>query len=99
MLADGFVVGVTNPKTIVFFVAALPQVVDTAAGHVLPQMLVLGVVFLAIAVVSDSVWALAASMARDWFAQSPGRIAALGGAGGVAMVGLGVSLAFTGRKD
>lgn len=99
VLADGFIVGVTNPKTIVFFVAALPQVVDTAAGHVVTQMLALGVVFLAIAVVSDSVWALTASLARDWFAQSPRRIAAIGGAGGVAMVGLGVSLAFTGRKD
>ncbi|MEN4474542.1 LysE family transporter [Mycolicibacterium cosmeticum] len=99
VLADGFVVGMTNPKTIVFFVAALPQVVDRAAGHVASQMLVLGVVFLAIAVISDSVWALAAGLARDWFAQSPRRIAAIGGAGGLAMVGLGVSLAVTGRKD
>ena len=98
-LADGFVVGVTNPKTIVFFVAALPQVVDPAAGHVLTQMLALGVVFLVIAVVSDSIWGLAASLARDWFAQSPDRIAAIGGAGGLAMVGLGLSLAFTGRKE
>ena len=98
-LADGFVVGVTNPKTIVFFVAALPQVVNPAAGHVLTQMLALGVVFLVIAVVSDSIWALAASLARDWFAQSPDRIAAIGGAGGLAMVGLGLSLAFTGRKE
>jgi threonine/homoserine/homoserine lactone efflux protein len=98
-LADGFAVGVTNPKTIVFFVAALPQVVNPAAGHVLTQMLALGVVFLVIAVVSDSIWALAASLARDWFAQSPDRIAAIGGAGGLAMVGLGLSLAFTGRKE
>ncbi|MCX8557450.1 MULTISPECIES: LysE family translocator [Mycolicibacterium] len=99
VLADGFVVGMTNPKTIVFFVAALPQVVDAAAGNVPAQMLVLGVVFLAIAVVSDSVWALAAGLARDWFAQSPRRFAAIGGAGGLAMVGLGISLAVTGRKD
>ncbi|KIU18618.1 LysE family translocator [Mycolicibacterium llatzerense] len=99
VLADGFVVGMTNPKTIVFFVAALPQVVDPAAGHVSTQMLILGVVFLAIAVTSDSIWALAAGLARDWFAQSPRRIAAIGGAGGLAMVGLGVSLAVTGRKD
>lgn len=99
VLADGFVVGLTNPKTIVFFVAALPQVVDPTAGNVSAQMLVLGVVFLAIAVVSDSIWALTAGLARDWFAQSPRRIAAIGGAGGLAMVGLGVSLAVTGRKD
>jgi threonine/homoserine/homoserine lactone efflux protein len=99
VVADGFIVGLTNPKTIVFFVAALPQVVDTAAGNELVQMLVLGLVFLVIAVVSDSVWALAASFARDWFAQSPRRIAAIGGAGGVAMVGLGASLAFAGPQD
>lgn len=99
VLADGFVIGMTNPKTIVFFVAALPQVVDPAAGHVTTQMLVLGVVFLAIAVISDSVWALVAGLARDWFAQSPRRIAAIGGVGGLAMVGLGVSLAVSGRKD
>lgn len=99
VLADGFVVGMTNPKTIVFFVAALPQVVDPAAGRVTAQMLVLGVVFLSIAVISDSIWALAAGLARDWFAQSPRRFAAIGGAGGLAMVGLGVSLAVTGRKD
>jgi threonine/homoserine/homoserine lactone efflux protein len=99
VLADGFIVGMTNPKTIVFFVAALPQVVDPAAGQVTTQMLVLGVVFLTIAVISDSVWALVAGLARDWFAQSPGRIAAVGGVGGLAMVGLGVSLAVTGRKD
>jgi threonine/homoserine/homoserine lactone efflux protein len=99
IIADGFLVGVANPKTIVFFVAALPQVVDPAAGHVTTQMLVLGVVFLAIAVISDSVWALIAGLARDWFAQSPRRIAAIGGVGGMAMVGLGVSLAVTGRKD
>lgn len=99
VLADGFIVGMTNPKTIVFFVAALPQVVDPAAGQVTTQMLVLGMVFLTIAVISDSVWALVAGLARDWFAQSPGRIAAVGGVGGLAMVGLGVSLAVTGRKD
>lgn len=99
VLADGFIVGITNPKTIVFFVAALPQVVDPAAGQVTTQMLVLGMVFLTIAVISDSVWALVAGLARDWFAQSPGRIAAVGGVGGLAMVGLGVSLAVTGRKD
>src|SRR4051812_8413142 len=41
-LWDGFAVGVSNPKTIVFFAAVLPQFVDRAQGHVVAQMLVLG---------------------------------------------------------
>ena len=39
------VVGLTNPKTILFFVAFLPQFTNAAAGHVAVQMAVLGVVF------------------------------------------------------
>src|SRR5499427_2938002 len=66
ILRDGFLVGVTNPKAIVFFAAVLPQFVDRAAGHVPLQMLLLGAVFIAIAVVSDSAWALAAGTARAW---------------------------------
>jgi threonine/homoserine/homoserine lactone efflux protein len=99
VMADGFVVGLTNPKTIVFFVAVLPQVVDPASGHAVLQMLALGSIFPAIALVSDSVWALVAGTARNWFARSPRRLAAIGGAGGLAMVSVGVALAATGRKD
>jgi threonine/homoserine/homoserine lactone efflux protein len=99
VMVDGFVVGITNPKTIVFFVAALPQVVDPATGHVIAQMLTLGVVFPAIALFSDSVWAILAGTARDWFARSPRKMSAIGGAGGLAMVSLGISMAVSGRKD
>ncbi|WP_405551910.1 LysE family translocator [Streptomyces sp. NBC_01171] len=98
-LWDGFAVGVANPKTIVFFAAVLPQFTDPAEGRVPVQMLLLGLVFNAIALVCDSVWGLAASAARDWFARSPRRLAAVGGAGGLAMVGLGVTVAVTGRTD
>ncbi len=99
VVVDGFVVGLTNPKTIVFFLAALPQVVDPASGHAVTQMLVLGGVFPAIALISDSVWALLAGTARNWFARSPRRMAAIGGAGGLAMVSVGVTIAVTGRRD
>ncbi|WP_171110338.1 MULTISPECIES: LysE family translocator [Streptomyces] len=98
-LGEGFAVGVTNPKTIVFFAAVLPQFVDRAQGHVVAQMLLLGLVFNLIAVACDSVWGLAAAGARDWFARSPGRLAAVGGVGGLTMIGLGVTVAATGRKD
>ena len=91
-LRIGFVVGVTNPKTILFFVAFLPQFTNTAAGHVSIQMAVLGLVFGVMAICSDSLWALLASKARDWFARQPRRLDHLGAAGGTMMVGLGVTL-------
>jgi threonine/homoserine/homoserine lactone efflux protein len=96
---EGFAVGVTNPKTIVFFAAVLPQFVDRGAGHVTLQMLLLGLIFNAIALTCDSIWGLAASTARDWFARSPRRLSLVGGVGGLAMIGLGVTVAVTGRKD
>jgi threonine/homoserine/homoserine lactone efflux protein len=98
-LLDGLVVGVANPKTIVFFTVALPQFADRDAGHVPLQLLVLGAMFAAIAVLCDSVWAVAAGTARQWLARSPRRLSAIGGAGGLAVVGLGVTVAATGRKD
>lgn len=94
-LRTGFVVGATNPKTIVFFVAFLPQFTNAAAGHVGAQVALLGTLFALMAVVSDSVWALAASRARDWFARKPQRLDAMGAAGGVMMIGLGATLAAT----
>jgi len=98
-LWDGFAVGLTNPKTIVFFAAILPQFVDPAQGSVATQMLVLGLVFNLIAVMFDSVWGLTASAARVWFARSPRRLSMVGGVGGLTMISLGVTMAVTGRKD
>jgi threonine/homoserine/homoserine lactone efflux protein len=99
IVADGFVVGVGNPKVIVFFAAVLPQFVDRSAGHVTAQLLVLGLLFAGIALVSDSVWAVAAGSARAWLGRSPRRLSLIGGTGGLVMIGLGATLAVTGRKD
>lgn len=96
---DGVAVGATNPKTIAVFLVVMPQFVDRDAGHVASQLLVLGLVFPLIALLLDSCWALAAGTARQWLSSSPRRLAAIGGAGGLVMIGLGVSLAATGRKD
>lgn len=95
VVRQGYVVGVTNPKTIVFFVAVLPQFTDFHAGRVPAQMMVLGLVFTVIAFVCDSVWALAAGAARTWFASSPRRLCAVRATGGGMMVGLGGLLALT----
>jgi threonine/homoserine/homoserine lactone efflux protein len=96
---EGFVVGVSNPKWIVFFTAILPQFIDPAGAPVALQMLALGAIAVAIAIVSDSVWGMLAGTARSWLARSPRRLEALGGVGGLTMIGLGVRLAATGRKD
>jgi threonine/homoserine/homoserine lactone efflux protein len=98
-LRDGFVVGVTNPKAFILFGAILPQFVNREAGHVPGQMLLLALVSVSIGLVSDSTWGLAASGVRAWFARSPRRFAFVGGAGGLAMIGVGVAVVVTGRKD
>ncbi|WP_111765830.1 LysE family translocator [Nakamurella deserti] len=97
-LWQGVVVGVTNPKTFVFFMAVLPQFVSRDAGSVPLQLAVLGCVFAAIAVCCDSVWALTAGMARTWFGRNPRRLSQMGAGGGVMMVGLGGCLVATGNR-
>lgn len=98
-LRQSVIVGITNPKAIIFFSAVLPQFVAPHAGPVPVQMLMLGLLFIAIALVSDSVWALVAGSARDWFARSPKRLEAVGGAGGVMIIGLGASVAVSGNGN
>ena len=88
----GYVVGVTNPKTIVFFAAFLPQFTNSD-GRAAPQLALLGLVFGILAVCSDSVWAIGAGKARDWFARKPQRLDKLSVAGGSMMIALGVTLA------
>lgn len=95
VLRDGFVVGFANPKSIVFLAAVLPQFVDPSAGAVPAQILILGIALPAIALLSDSAWALVAGTARAWFAHSPRRLELVGGSGGVMMIGLGAGLAFS----
>ena len=95
-LFQGLTVGQTNPKTLVFLSSLLPQFVDPASAPQ-PQILALGAVFAAMALVGDSIWALVAGRARDWFARSPRRLERLGAGGGALMIGLGLSVAVAGR--
>lgn len=99
LVGEGAVVGVTNPKSVVFFVAVLPQFVDYPSGAIPFQLGLLGLVFLLIALLSDSAWAIAAGTARRWFARSPRRVTAMEATGGALMIGLGGTLALTGSKS
>ena len=92
VLIEGFVVGVSNPKSIAFFLAILPQFVDLHTGSVPLQLFVLGAITVAIGVSCDAIWVLLASAARDWFGRSPRRLEAMGATGGGLMIALGAFL-------
>lgn len=95
VVRQGFIVGITNPKIYIFFAAVLPQYVDRASGGTVTQMIVLAGVFGVIGFASDSVWGVAAGTIREWISNSPRRLEAIGGAGGLALVGLGIHLALS----
>jgi threonine/homoserine/homoserine lactone efflux protein len=99
LVREGFIVGITNPKAIVFFTAVLPQFIDPHGAPVPVQMVVLGAISGLVALVSDSAWGILAGSARAWLAGAPHRLERLGGGGGVMMIALGARLAVTGRKD
>jgi threonine/homoserine/homoserine lactone efflux protein len=96
-LRAGALVGLTNPKVFVVLASVLPQFVDPSA-NVPAQLMLLGLVPVALGLVTDTAWALAAGTARAWFAQSPRRLLTFSRAGGAAMIGLGVSMAASGGK-
>lgn len=99
VVREGLVVGITNPKAIVFYTAVLPQFVDRGGAPVPVQLVALGLILAVVALISDSMWAVLAGSARRWLAGRPHRLERLGGAGGLVMIGLGTRLALTGRRD
>ena len=98
IVREGFIVGATNPKALIIFTAVVPQFVERGHGSVGLQIAVLGAICVAIALLSDSSWAILSGSARNWLGRSPRRLELIGGAGGLAVIGLGVRLALTGRR-
>ncbi|HYZ28738.1 MAG TPA: LysE family translocator [Thermoleophilaceae bacterium] len=92
---DGAVVNILNPKTALFFYAFLPQFLDPDRGAVALQALVLGTLFVAIALLSDSVWALASGSAADWLKARPIAVKIERWVSGTVLVGLGAAAALT----
>ncbi|NNM47403.1 LysE family translocator [Knoellia koreensis] len=68
---DAFAVGISNPKTAVFFVAFFPQFLHRDAGAVWSQVLVLGAIFVVIGAVFDSFYALSAGGVGRWLQRHP----------------------------
>jgi len=93
--ARGAVVNVLNPKTALFFLALLPQFVDTDRGGVWSQALVLGLVFVALGLVTDSIYALAAGTVGSALRR---RRRAMRYGSGAVFVGLGAAAALAKRR-
>jgi homoserine/homoserine lactone efflux protein len=91
----GFLVALSNPKTIAFFTAFLPQFVDPN----LPaesQLAIMCAVSVVMAAITDSGWAVAAGLGRAWFV-APARAKLLGRASGAVLIGGGVWLSLARR--
>jgi threonine/homoserine/homoserine lactone efflux protein len=101
LFANGIVVNVFNPKTALFFFAFLPQFVDVSRGDVAFQIVVLGLVFIGLAVISDGMYALAAGSAAGWLNARRGFARSQRLVTGSVLVGLGFATAFSGahRKN
>lgn len=90
IIRDGFVVGILNPKGIVFNAAVTPQFIDREAGKVVLQLILLGAIFALLAFFCDGTWGFLAGTARNWLATNVKRIIFLRSVGGVVMMILGL---------
>lgn len=95
---QGFAVNILNPKTALFFFAFLPQFVDPARGNVTGQNMLLGAIFVCMAIITDGMYALLASSlasklsGNHRFQKGQGYFAAL------VYIGLGITTALTGAR-
>jgi threonine/homoserine/homoserine lactone efflux protein len=95
---QGFVVNILNPKTALFFFAFLPQFVSPENGNVTTQTLMLGALFVGMAIVTDSMYALLASSLAEKLRGNKSFQKGERYFAGLVYVGLGITTALTGSK-
>ncbi len=98
IFAQGIVVNVLNPKAALFFFAFLPQFVDASRGHVAGQILFLGILFAALGLLSDSLWALSAGSVAHWLRGNARWMRTQRYVSGGMLISLGVATAFAGSS-
>jgi len=98
LFIDGVIVSILNPKIAIFFLAFLPQFVDTVSGSVPQQILFLGLIYVGLALVTDSIYALLAGRLRHWLDNRIIQGPLPQYASGIVYLGLGVSTALLERR-
>ncbi len=99
IFSQGFVVNLLNPKTALFFLAFLPQFVNAGRGSVTLQIVILGAIFVGMAILSDGLYAILAGSAGEWLSGNE-RIARLRkNFAGMMYIALGLTAAFSGGRS
>lgn len=96
---EGLLVNLLNPKAAIFFLAFLPQFVDPAAGSVRTQLGILGLLFVAMALITDGGYALVAASSRTWLLRNQAVLRYERFVSAAVYFGLGISAALTGRRN
>jgi threonine/homoserine/homoserine lactone efflux protein len=99
IFSQGVVVNVLNPKTALFFFAFLPQFVDPARGSSTLQFLILGLIFVGLAALTDGMYAILAGSAAHWLRENQRFLRWRRYFSGPVYIGLGLTAALATRTD
>jgi len=99
VFGQGVVVNVLNPKTALFFFAFLPQFVDPGRGHIPLQIIILGLLMIAIGLTSDTVWAISAGTVAQLLRRNQRWMNTQRYLSGGILISLGLATAFAGSSS
>jgi threonine/homoserine/homoserine lactone efflux protein len=95
---QGFAINILNPKTALFFFAFLPQFINPEVGNATSQSLLLGIIFVGLAIVTDSLYALVASSLAEKLSGNKHFQKGQNYFAGFVYIGLGITTALTGSR-